>query len=66
MYMNGNLSQESNISQVMLTFLATFLTLVGIILVIAIILYILKGVGLMRMAKRGGIKKTAAWRLSQC
>ncbi len=66
MYMNGNLSQESNISQVMLTFLVTFLTLVGIILVIAIILYILKGVGLMRMAKRGGIKKTAGWRLSQC
>lgn len=55
---NGNLLQEANVNQMLLAFFATFLTLIGIVLVIAITLYILKGIGLMKMAKRGGIKNS--------
>lgn len=54
MYENGSLSQGSNINQV----LTIFISFIGIILVIAIILYVLKGIGLMKMAKRGGIRNS--------
>lgn len=55
MYGNGNLSQEA-INQALSAFLLTFLAVIGVILVIAIIFYILKGVGVMKMAQRVGIK----------
>lgn len=55
MYRNDNLSQEA-INQALSAFLLTFLAVIGVILVIAIIFYILKGVGVMKMAQRVGIK----------
>ncbi len=55
MYRNGNLSQEA-INQALSAFLLTFLAVIGVILVIAIIFYVLRGVGVMKMAQRVGIK----------
>lgn len=55
MYRNDNLPQEA-INQALSAFLLTFLAVIGVILVIAIIFYILKGVGVMKMAQRVGIK----------
>ncbi len=54
MYENGNLSQEAIIAQA----LPTLLAVLGVFLLMAFILYILKGVAVMKMAKKMGIKNS--------
>ncbi len=56
MYGNGNLSQEAIVNQALPTLLLTFFAIIAVFLVIAIIFYVLKGVGVMKMAKKSGIK----------
>ncbi len=54
MYRNGNLPDADLISQTLSIFFAVF----GAFLLLAFILYILKGVAVMKMAKKMGIKNS--------